>query len=179
MFGYKPSIKKRISQRQGGIAIVFDGGYSNQLVAASILEKYGGRGTFFPNYASIGAQGVMTASEIVSLSEKGHEIGCYAGNGSLLTTMTETDADTALRLAQSSILSQTGILGRSCSYTLGAGNLVTHRLSSRYYDRVLLPISRFGYAGGNTFIVSVPRSVIDTDKQNILDLIKIKIILQS
>lgn len=170
-FGFNSFPDKRIAQRPGGLAVTFDGGRNSHLLGASILEKYGGRGTFFINYSTIGETGVLTASQIVALAAKGHEIGAYGSSGANLTTLSEADANTQLATAQSTIFAQTGIIPRSCAYPLGGGEIVTHRLASRYYDRVRKNAGRWMDIG-NSFIVWVPESTIVTDKQYLLDLVR-------
>jgi peptidoglycan/xylan/chitin deacetylase (PgdA/CDA1 family) len=171
MFGYQNRPYKLAPNRPGGLACTFDGGYSSHLAAARVLERYGGLGTFFLNYISIGADGTMSANDITTLYNKGHEIGCYGSDGTNLTTLTESEADTYLRTAQSTIKAWLGgITPRSCAYPLGGGNLREHCLASRYYDRVRKNVWRW-QSIGNTFIVWVPMSLTHETINDIKDMI--------
>lgn len=55
-----------------------DGGVSFLTVIASILEKYGFRGTFFITTGLIGTQGFLNVEQIQELNKRGHRVGSHS-----------------------------------------------------------------------------------------------------
>lgn len=64
---------------EGGVIITFDDGYVCQYEhAAPLLEKYGYTATFYVTTGLLGKDGYMTSDQIVSLKQRGHDIGSHA-----------------------------------------------------------------------------------------------------
>ena len=62
------------------IAFTFDDGTTDHLHVATKLEQYGMRGTFFINSGHIGNPGFLSATHLIDLQTKGHEIGGHGLN---------------------------------------------------------------------------------------------------
>ena len=62
------------------VVLTFDDGGSGYLAAADHLEQHGWRGCVFMTTGRIGSRGFLTASELRSLSQRGHVIGTHSRN---------------------------------------------------------------------------------------------------
>jgi len=153
---------------QGAIAITIDDGLESAPVAATILEKYGSRGTFFIATGYIGSAGYMTSAQIQELYDDGHEIGAHGIDGTSLTTLTESEANNALKTPQDTLISL-GITSRSFAYPSGAGAAREHKLASRYYDRVRS--NQFNSLTENGFIIYPFTSVQSAEKETVKNII--------
>ena len=156
------SRKKYFSQ--GAIAITVDDGLDSAPYTASILEQYGGKGTFFIATGYIGTAGYMSSAQIQDLNTRGHEIGAHGIDGTSLTTLTELQADNALKTSQDALIAL-GITPRSFAYPQGAGGAREHKLASRYYDRVRS--NQFNSLNKNGFIIYPFTSVQSTEKDKV------------
>jgi peptidoglycan/xylan/chitin deacetylase (PgdA/CDA1 family) len=74
------------------IMITFDDGRAEQYsIGAQILEKYHFKGVFFIMTVSIGKQNYMNQTEIKSLSDRGHIIGCHTWDHHKITDYKKDD----------------------------------------------------------------------------------------
>ncbi|MCX7835649.1 MAG: polysaccharide deacetylase family protein [bacterium] len=62
---------------KSGIVITFDDGTDDNYTAASILEEFGMKGTFFVIGNRINQKGFLTAQQIKELYQRGHSIGTH------------------------------------------------------------------------------------------------------
>jgi peptidoglycan/xylan/chitin deacetylase (PgdA/CDA1 family) len=84
------------------VSLTFDDGYSDQLEAADIMDEHGVKGTFYVPSGLIGKQdgageqapAHMTSAQLVSLQDRGHEVG---GHTVTHADLTQLDADEARR----------------------------------------------------------------------------------
>ncbi|MFI5429512.1 polysaccharide deacetylase family protein [Aeromicrobium sp. UC242_57] len=60
------------------VSLTFDDGNANQMSAATILKRYGLKGTFFINSGFVGAPGYLTDANLATLKANGQEIGGHS-----------------------------------------------------------------------------------------------------
>jgi len=156
-------VQKQSVRKRGAIAFNFDDGLSSAMIAADILEQYGGKGTFNIISGAVNGVGYLTNSQILDLHNRGHEITSHSTSATVLNGLSVTDMDLALRNSQSAIANIIGVNPRTFVYPSGTGNTREHQVSSRYYDRVRKSIGRF-MNSKNTFIISTMESLQSGDK---------------
>lgn len=161
--------------RNNSVIITFDGSWENVVSSGAIdeVEKIGGRATFFPNTTLLNQTGYLTSAQILDLYNRGHEIGVYGSDSSsnMLTGMTNADVDTMLRTRQADVKAIIGENPRSMAYPQGSANLNTHKISTRYFDRVRLTNLRW-MMPNNAFIAFAHPSVLDSNVNDVISAIK-------
>ena len=115
------------------VAITFDDGYHNNLMAAESLEAVGLPGTFFVVSASIGraphwhdADGprdaIMDATALHELSTRGFEIGSHGERHERLTQLSAAQVQTSLEVSRRELASIVGRPVVSLAYPYGEWN---------------------------------------------------------
>ena len=157
------------------VIITFDGSWENVVSSGAIdeLEKIGGRATFFPNTTVLNQAGYLTSAQLLDLHNRGHEIGVYGSTASsnMLTGMTNTEVDAMLRARQADVKAIIGENPRSMAYPQGSANLNTHKIATRYFDRVRLTNLRW-MMPNNAFVAFAHPSVVDSNVNDTISAIK-------
>lgn len=84
------------------VSLTFDDGYTDQLVAADIMDDHGMKGTFYVSSGLVSPEtgpgdpvpAYMTAPQLIGLQARGHEVG---GHTATHANLTQLDADEAAR----------------------------------------------------------------------------------
>jgi peptidoglycan/xylan/chitin deacetylase (PgdA/CDA1 family) len=69
------------------VSLTYDDGTTDQLQAATIMARYGMKGTFYINSSRLGAPGRLTKDEVHALQDNGHEIGGHSVTHADLPTL--------------------------------------------------------------------------------------------
>ncbi|MBM9467044.1 polysaccharide deacetylase family protein [Nakamurella leprariae] len=74
------------------VSLTFDDGNANQMDAASMLQTYGMRGTFYVNSGYVGSSGYLSLANLQALKAAGHEIGGHTVSHYDLTQLSTDEA---------------------------------------------------------------------------------------
>lgn len=100
------------------VSLTFDGGRSDQMAAADILEGHGLRGTFFVNSGFLGQPDFMSEGDLHTLEAAGNEIGGHTVSLADLGTVVGDEAARQVCLDRSSLLAL-GFKVSSFAYPFG------------------------------------------------------------
>ena len=166
------------TQRKVGnnsVVITFDGSWENVISSGAVdeIEAIGGRATFFPNTTVLNQAGHLTSAQLLDLYNRGHEIGVYGSNASsnVLTGMTNAEVDAMIRARQADVKAIIGENPRSMAYPQGSANLNTHKIATRYFDRVRLTNLRW-MMPKHAFVAFTHPSVVDSNVNDVISAIE-------
>src|SRR5690606_11565922 len=92
-----------------------------QKLAASLLSRYGMKGTFFVPSGYLGAPGYLTVDDVQAFARSGHEIGGHSVSHPDLTSVSPDEA--ARQICQDRVqLTSWGLTVRSFAYPFAALN---------------------------------------------------------
>jgi peptidoglycan/xylan/chitin deacetylase (PgdA/CDA1 family) len=93
-----------ISWKQPLISLAFDGGWQSQYAnALPALKKYGYKGTFYVNVATLGTNDVVGTSELLQLKRQGNELASQGYSYLDLTTIDNAGITTQLASSRSNL----------------------------------------------------------------------------
>lgn len=112
--------------------LTFNGGYrSHYAIAAPLLERYGYRGVFFVNSDYVGNPGYMDWKDLKALRKKGHQIGSYSRNETLLDSLSENLAWNSIKQSRNRIEGNLKARINVIRYPDGAYNADTLNLAKK------------------------------------------------
>ncbi len=103
------------------VSLTFDDANTNQMTAATILNKYDVDGTFFINSGFVGAPGYLTLANLQTLKSAGHEIGGHTLSHPDLTALPADEAKRQICNDRAALLQQ-GFAVRSFAYPFAVLN---------------------------------------------------------
>lgn len=83
---------KPVAPGETVVSLTFDDGYANQLSAARVLDRLGMDATFYITSGWIDQPGYLGRADLVSLDDRGHEIGGHTVNHQDLSPLGDTEA---------------------------------------------------------------------------------------
>jgi peptidoglycan/xylan/chitin deacetylase (PgdA/CDA1 family) len=141
-----------VSATRGTVSITFDDGFQTQYdYAFPLLQARGIKATFYVITASINTPSFMTATELVTLQNNGHEIGSHSDHHYDLPNLPEAQIRQELQVSQQKLRSW-GLTANNFAYPDAARTAYTDSIVHDYYRS-----ARGGHVG--PFTIQLPTSL--------------------
>ncbi|MEA3201285.1 MAG: hypothetical protein QOE90_2713 [Thermoplasmata archaeon] len=132
----RPSVTQPPPFLPGTVVFTLDDGQQNQIAAAQTLVNHGFRGTFYivsdcPN-SEVGVD-CMSNSQVVALSQAGHDIESHTVTHPDLTTLSATQLTNELSSSKTTLQTLVGKPITSLAYPYGAHNANVETQTAKYY----------------------------------------------
>jgi peptidoglycan/xylan/chitin deacetylase (PgdA/CDA1 family) len=120
--------------RLAGAALSFDDGWrSGHELAAPLMAEYGYRGTFYVNPATVETSGFLTASDLLRLHARGHDVAAHGYEDVDLTGLSAPQIDWQLAEARDS-LADVGLVTRDLAVPFGRSDPQVEWHARKYFE---------------------------------------------
>lgn len=147
----------------GFVSLNFDDGWESAFTkAVPVLNSAGYKGTFYVVTEALGWDGFMTSSNVVTLSQQGHEIGAHTRTHPDLTTLSESDLQWEI-VGSKNDLNALGIGNvRTFSYPFGSFNNSVLNVVKNNFEGARSTVTLFNTETANKYLLKSVSLTNDT-----------------